>query len=158
MCEAHPLCSLLHPLPHRLQTQYLRVSSYRERVREPVYVKVHVCLFQDTKGISAQTLRQLESLLRTQREQTARSFHEFRSLREKLNKEVTSRVKQRWESTAGGSQPEGQPPGKQDRWALRPQERIPFWLWLVCIGGGSFPCPPGDVFLTSRACGILKGK
>lgn len=142
MCEAHPLCSLLHPLPHRLQTQYLRVSSYRERVREPVYAKVHVCLFQDTKGISAQTLRQLESLLRTQREQTARSFREFRSLREKLNKEVTSRVKQRWESTAGGSQPEGQPPGKQDRWALRSQERIPFWLWLVCIGGGSFPCRP----------------
>lgn len=106
-----------------------------------------VCLLQDTKGISAQTFRQLESLLRTQREQTARSFREFRSLREKLNKEVTSRVKQRWESTSGGSQPEGQPPGKGGRWALRPQERIPFWLQLVCMGGGSSPPPGGGMFL-----------
>lgn len=80
---------------------------------------------RDTKGISAQTLRQLESLLRTQREQTARSFHEFRSLREKLNKEVTSRVKQRWESTAGGSQPEGQPPVKSQRTTLATREARP---------------------------------
>ncbi|KAM7337093.1 cilium assembly protein DZIP1L isoform X3 [Alexandromys fortis] len=80
---------------------------------------------RDTKGISAQTLRQLESLLRTQREQTARSFREFRSLREKLNKEVTSRVKQRWESTSGGSQPEGQPPVKSQRTTLATREAQP---------------------------------
>ncbi|XP_057624953.1 cilium assembly protein DZIP1L isoform X1 [Chionomys nivalis] len=80
---------------------------------------------RDTKGISAQTLRQLESLLRTQREQIARSFREFRSLREKLNKEVTSRVKQRWESTAGGSQPEGQPPVKSQRTTLATREARP---------------------------------
>lgn len=80
---------------------------------------------RDTKGISAQTLRQLESLLKIQREQTARSFREFRSLRDKLNKEVTSRVKQRWKSTAGGSQPEGQPPVKSQRTTLATREARP---------------------------------
>ncbi|ERE76813.1 zinc finger protein DZIP1L [Cricetulus griseus] len=70
---------------------------------------------RNTKGISAQTLQHLESLLRTQREQTARSFREFLSLREKLNKEVTSRVKKRWESTGVVSQPDSQPPVKSQQ-------------------------------------------
>ncbi|XP_045395093.1 zinc finger protein DZIP1L isoform X3 [Lemur catta] len=68
-----------------------------------------------TKGISVQTLRHLESLLRTQREQKARSFSEFLSLREKLIKETTSRVKEREEHTAVVSQPDGQPSVKSQR-------------------------------------------
>lgn len=80
---------------------------------------------RDTKGISAQTLRHLESLLRTQREQTARSFREFLRLREKLNTEVSSRVKKRWESTAVVSQPDGQPPGKSLRITLAAREARP---------------------------------
>lgn len=77
---------------------------------------------RDTKGISAQTVRRLEPLLRTQREQIARSFREFPSLREKLNKEVSSRVKQRWEST---TQPDGQPPVKSQRVTLATREVRP---------------------------------
>uniref|UniRef100_A0A8C5YH83 DAZ interacting zinc finger protein 1 like n=1 Tax=Microcebus murinus TaxID=30608 RepID=A0A8C5YH83_MICMU len=64
-----------------------------------------------TKGISVQTLRHLESLLRAQREQKARSFSEFLSLREKLLKETTNRVKERQERGAVESQPDGQPSG-----------------------------------------------
>ncbi|XP_050996334.1 cilium assembly protein DZIP1L [Acomys russatus] len=82
---------------------------------------------RDTKGISAQTLRHLDSLLRTQREQTARSFREFLRLREKLHKEVTSKVKKRWESTAVVSQPDGQPAVKRITLATRearPKTRI----------------------------------
>ncbi|XP_034340545.1 cilium assembly protein DZIP1L isoform X3 [Arvicanthis niloticus] len=80
---------------------------------------------RDTKGISAQTLRRLEPVLRTQREQMARSFREFLSLREKLNKEVSSRVKKRWESTTVVSQPDGQPPVKSQRVTLAPREVRP---------------------------------
>ncbi|XP_028643904.1 zinc finger protein DZIP1L [Grammomys surdaster] len=80
---------------------------------------------RDTKGISAQTLRRLEPVLRTQREQTARSFREFLSLREKLSKEVNSRVKKRWESTAVASLPDGQPPVKNQRITLAPREVRP---------------------------------
>ncbi|XP_029336971.1 zinc finger protein DZIP1L isoform X2 [Mus caroli] len=80
---------------------------------------------RDTKGISAQTVRRLEPLLRAQREQIARSFREFPSLREKLNKEVSSRVKKRWESTAVASQPDGQPPVKSQRITLATREVRP---------------------------------
>ncbi|XP_036049644.1 zinc finger protein DZIP1L isoform X2 [Onychomys torridus] len=78
-----------------------------------------------TKGISAQTLRHLESLLRSQREQTSRSFGEFWSLREELNKEVTGRVKRRWESTAVVSRPASQPPVKSQRITLATREARP---------------------------------
>ncbi|XP_043330246.1 zinc finger protein DZIP1L isoform X2 [Cervus canadensis] len=61
---------------------------------------------RDAKGIPAQTLRHLESILRTQREQKARRFSEFLSLREKLIKEATSRVKDRQRVGAPVSQPE----------------------------------------------------
>lgn len=80
---------------------------------------------RDTKGISAQTVRRLEPLLRTQREQIARSFREFPSLREKLNKEVNSRVTKRWESAAVVSQPDGQPPVKSQRITLAKREVRP---------------------------------
>uniref|UniRef100_A0A8C9JZ48 DAZ interacting zinc finger protein 1 like n=1 Tax=Panthera tigris altaica TaxID=74533 RepID=A0A8C9JZ48_PANTA len=59
---------------------------------------------RDAKGIPLQTLRHLESLLRAHREQKARRFSEFLSLREKLVKEVTSRVKQRQRHMAPASQ------------------------------------------------------
>ncbi|XP_023368823.1 zinc finger protein DZIP1L isoform X2 [Otolemur garnettii] len=60
------------------------------------------------KGISVQTLRHLESLLRAQREQKARSFSEFLSLREKLIQEITSRLKEKQENRAAVSQRDGQ--------------------------------------------------
>lgn len=99
-----------------------------------------------TKGISAQTVRRLEPLLRTQREQTARSFREFLSLREKLNQEVSSRAKKRWESTAVVPQPDGQPPGKPRAglaWRPRPKERIPCLRWwvLLLLPSGRDPSP-----------------
>lgn len=59
-----------------------------------------------------QTLRRLESLLRAQREQKAGQFSEFLSLRKKLFKEVTSRVKERQRNGAPVSQPAGKAPGK----------------------------------------------
>lgn len=83
-------------------------------------------------------------MLRTQREQTARSFREFLSLREKLNKEVSSRVKKRWESTAVVSQPDGQPPGKPRAGVAlrpRPEERILLclkWRVLLLLPSGCF--------------------
>ncbi|KAL1781571.1 zinc finger protein DZIP1L [Sigmodon hispidus] len=80
---------------------------------------------RDTKGISAQTVRRLESLLRSQREQTARSFREFLSLREKLNKEVTSRVKKRWERATVVSQQDGQPVVKSQRITQATREARP---------------------------------
>uniref|UniRef100_A0AAA9T7I2 DAZ interacting zinc finger protein 1 like n=1 Tax=Bos taurus TaxID=9913 RepID=A0AAA9T7I2_BOVIN len=67
---------------------------------------------RDAKGIPAQTLRHLESILRAQREQKARRFSEFLSLREKLIKEATSRVKDRQRDRAPVSQPEGEVPGR----------------------------------------------
>lgn len=59
-----------------------------------------------------QTLRHLESLLRTQREQKAGRFSEFLSLRKKLIKEATSRVKERQRNGATVSQPDSKAPGK----------------------------------------------
>ncbi|XP_037700211.1 zinc finger protein DZIP1L isoform X2 [Choloepus didactylus] len=61
---------------------------------------------RDAKGISIQTLRHLESLLRAQREQKAGRFAEFLSLREKLIKEATSKVKERQKYGAAVSQPD----------------------------------------------------
>uniref|UniRef100_A0A2K6TVE5 DAZ interacting zinc finger protein 1 like n=1 Tax=Saimiri boliviensis boliviensis TaxID=39432 RepID=A0A2K6TVE5_SAIBB len=66
---------------------------------------------KDAKGIPVQTFRHLESLLRVQREQKARKFSEFLSLRGKLVKEVTRRAKERQENGAVVSQPDGQPSG-----------------------------------------------
>ncbi|XP_076986337.1 cilium assembly protein DZIP1L-like [Tamandua tetradactyla] len=67
---------------------------------------------RDAKGISLQTLRHLESLLRAQREQKAARFSEFLSLREKLIKEATSKVKARQRDGAGASQPDAERPGR----------------------------------------------
>lgn len=68
---------------------------------------------RDAKGIPAHTLRHLESLLRAQREQKAGRFSEFLSLREKLIKEASSRVKEerQW-NRAPVSQPDGEAPGE----------------------------------------------
>lgn len=92
-----------------------QASSKCERPREgggePIF-EGDFCVFQDAKGIPAQTLRHLESILRAQREQKARRFSEFLSLREKLIKEATSRVKDRQKDRALVSQPEGEVPGE----------------------------------------------
>ncbi|XP_047303598.1 cilium assembly protein DZIP1L isoform X5 [Homo sapiens] len=80
---------------------------------------------KDAKGISIQTLRHLESLLRVQREQKARKFSEFLSLRGKLVKEVTSRAKERQENGAVVSQPDGQPSVKSQQSTLVTREAQP---------------------------------
>ncbi|KAM5292172.1 cilium assembly protein DZIP1L isoform 2-T2 [Ctenodactylus gundi] len=80
---------------------------------------------RDTKGISVQTLRHLESLLRVQREQKARKFSEFLSLRRKLVKEATSRVKERQESGAVVSQRDDQPAVKSQWSTLATKEAQP---------------------------------
>ncbi|XP_057353934.1 cilium assembly protein DZIP1L isoform X2 [Manis pentadactyla] len=67
-----------------------------------------------TKGIPTQVLRQLEPILRAQREK-ARWFPKFRSLREKLIREVTSRMKERVRNGALASQPGGKTPVKSQR-------------------------------------------
>nr|XP_042137425.1 zinc finger protein DZIP1L isoform X2 [Peromyscus maniculatus bairdii] len=103
-----------------------------------------------TKGISAQTLRRLESLLRSQREQTARSFREFWRLREKLNKEVTGRAKERWEGTAVVSQPDGQPPVKSQPIALATREARPKTRTLNVVLP-SKPAPPSTPALQSHS-------
>ncbi|XP_049631568.1 cilium assembly protein DZIP1L [Suncus etruscus] len=64
------------------------------------------------KGISLQTLKHLESILRTQREQKARRFSEFLSLRKKLIKEATDRVKGR--QTDRANEPDEEPPAVLD--------------------------------------------
>ncbi|XP_061276818.1 cilium assembly protein DZIP1L isoform X3 [Bos javanicus] len=80
---------------------------------------------RDAKGIPAQTLRHLESILRAQREQKARRFSEFLSLREKLIKEATSRVKDRQRDRAPVSQPEGEVPVKSQQSPLVTKEVQP---------------------------------
>uniref|UniRef100_A0A8C6D962 DAZ interacting zinc finger protein 1 like n=1 Tax=Moschus moschiferus TaxID=68415 RepID=A0A8C6D962_MOSMO len=80
---------------------------------------------RDAKGIPAQTFRHLESILRTQREQKARRFSEFLSLREKLIKEATSRVKDRQRDGAPVSQPEGEVPVKSQQSPLVTKEVQP---------------------------------
>ncbi|XP_014644794.1 PREDICTED: zinc finger protein DZIP1L [Ceratotherium simum simum] len=80
---------------------------------------------RDAKGIPVQTLRHLESLLRVQREQKAGRFSEFLSLREKLVKEATSRVKERQRNEAAVSQPDGQAPVKSQQSPLVTKEVQP---------------------------------
>ncbi|XP_036707204.1 zinc finger protein DZIP1L isoform X8 [Balaenoptera musculus] len=80
----------------------------------------------DAKGIPAHTLRHLESLLRAQREQKAGRFSEFLSLREKLIKEASSRVKEerQW-NRAPVSQPDGEAPVKSQQSTLVTKEAQP---------------------------------
>uniref|UniRef100_A0A2K6LZQ9 DAZ interacting zinc finger protein 1 like n=1 Tax=Rhinopithecus bieti TaxID=61621 RepID=A0A2K6LZQ9_RHIBE len=96
---------------------------------------------KDAKGISIQTLRHLESLLRVQREQKARKFSEFLSLRGKLVKEVTSRVKERQENGAVVSQPDGQPSVKSQQSPLVTREAQPKTRTLQ-VGLPSTPAEP----------------
>ncbi|XP_073887210.1 cilium assembly protein DZIP1L isoform X3 [Macaca fascicularis] len=95
---------------------------------------------KDAKGISIQTLRHLESLLRVQREQKARKFSEFLSLRGKLVKEVTSRVKERQENGAVVSQPDGQPSVKSQQSTLVTREAQPKTRTLQ----GALPSTPAE--------------
>ncbi|XP_004453826.2 cilium assembly protein DZIP1L isoform X2 [Dasypus novemcinctus] len=80
------------------------------------------------KGISVPTLRRLETLLGAQREQKAGRFSEFLSLREKLIKDATRKVKERRKSCAAASPPDGDPPVGSQRSApvthdARPEPR-----------------------------------
>nr|XP_012643206.1 zinc finger protein DZIP1L isoform X5 [Microcebus murinus] len=102
-----------------------------------------------TKGISVQTLRHLESLLRAQREQKARSFSEFLSLREKLLKETTNRVKERQERGAVESQPDGQPSVKSQWSTLASREAQPKTRTLQ-VALPSKPAEPPTPTLQSR--------
>ncbi|XP_047421229.1 cilium assembly protein DZIP1L isoform X2 [Sciurus carolinensis] len=78
----------------------------------------------DAKGISVQTFKHLETLLRAQREQRARKFSEFLSLREKLVKEAIHRVKER-QNEAMVFQQDGQPPVKSQQSPLDTREALP---------------------------------
>ncbi|XP_043730233.1 zinc finger protein DZIP1L isoform X4 [Cervus elaphus] len=105
---------------------------------------------RDAKGIPAQTLRHLESILRTQREQKARRFSEFLSLREKLIKEATSRVKDRQRVGAPVSQPEGEVPVKSQQSPLVTKEAQPK-ARTVPVAQPSKPAEPPVTSLQSRS-------
>ncbi|XP_069420857.1 cilium assembly protein DZIP1L isoform X7 [Ovis canadensis] len=105
---------------------------------------------RDAKGIPAQTLRHLESILRAQREQKARRFSEFLSLREKLIKEATSRVKDRQKDRAPVSQPEGEVPVKSQQSPLVTKEVQPKARTLH-VAQPSKPAEPAVTSLQSRS-------
>lgn len=105
---------------------------------------------RDAKGIPTQTLRHLESILRTQREQKARRFSEFLSLREKLIKEATSRVKDRQRDGAPVSQPEGEVPVKSPQSPLVTKEAQPK-ARTVPVAQPSKPAEPPVTSLQSRS-------
>ncbi|XP_024852050.1 zinc finger protein DZIP1L isoform X4 [Bos indicus x Bos taurus] len=105
---------------------------------------------RDAKGIPAQTLRHLESILRAQREQKARRFSEFLSLREKLIKEATSRVKDRQRDRAPVSQPEGEVPVKSQQSPLVTKEVQPKARTLH-VAQPSKPAEPPVTSLQSRS-------
>uniref|UniRef100_A0AC11EFY1 DAZ interacting zinc finger protein 1 like n=1 Tax=Ovis aries TaxID=9940 RepID=A0AC11EFY1_SHEEP len=105
---------------------------------------------RDAKGIPAQTLRHLESILRAQREQKARRFSEFLSLREKLIKEATSRVKDRQKDRAPMSQPEGEVPVKSQQSPLVTKEVQPKARTLH-VAQPSKPAEPAVTSFQSRS-------
>ncbi|XP_070231922.1 cilium assembly protein DZIP1L isoform X3 [Bos mutus] len=105
---------------------------------------------RDAKGIPAQTLRHLESILRAQREQKARRFSEFLSLREKLIKEATSRVKDRQRDQAPVSQPKGEVPVKSQQSPLVTKEVQPKARTLH-VAQPSKPAEPPVTSLQSRS-------
>ncbi|XP_055425561.1 cilium assembly protein DZIP1L isoform X2 [Bubalus kerabau] len=105
---------------------------------------------KDAKGIPAQTLRHLESILQAQREQKARRFSEFLSLREKLIKEATSRVKDRQRDRALVSQPEGEVPVKSQQSPLVTKEVQPKARTLH-VAQPSKPAEPPVTSLQSRS-------
>ncbi|KAK2502216.1 hypothetical protein MC885_017080 [Smutsia gigantea] len=93
--------------------------------REPLSPKGNFCPFQGTKGIPTQVLRQLGPVLRAQQEEKARRFPKFQSLREKLIKEVTSRMKERMRNGALASQPGGKTPVKSQQNRMVTKESQP---------------------------------
>ncbi|XP_029421441.1 zinc finger protein DZIP1L [Nannospalax galili] len=102
------------------------LKQFRPSLEDVLEKKLeHMGIKRDTKGITAQILQSLEALLRTQRQQTARRFSEFLSLREKLNREATSRVKKRWEGGSAVFRPRGQPPVKSQQSTLATGEALP---------------------------------
>ncbi|XP_053759757.1 cilium assembly protein DZIP1L isoform X1 [Panthera pardus] len=105
---------------------------------------------RDAKGIPLQTLRHLESLLRAHREQKARRFSEFLSLREKLVKEATSRVKQRQRHMAPASQLDSGAPVKSQQNPLAIKEAQPKSRTLH-VALPSKPAEPPMTTLQSRS-------
>ncbi|XP_073088464.1 cilium assembly protein DZIP1L [Manis javanica] len=94
-----------------------------------------------TKGIPTQVLRQLEPILRAQREK-ARWFPKFWSLREKLIKEVTSRMKERVRNGALASQPGGKTPVKSQRNRMVTKESQPQTRTLHVAAPSKLAEPP----------------
>ncbi|KAI5135965.1 Zinc Finger Protein Dzip1L [Manis pentadactyla] len=94
-----------------------------------------------TKGIPTQVLRQLEPILRAQREK-ARWFPKFRSLREKLIKEVTSRMNERVRNEALASQPGGKTPVKSQRNRMVTKEPQPQTRTLHVAAPSKLAEPP----------------
>ncbi|XP_006883476.1 PREDICTED: zinc finger protein DZIP1L [Elephantulus edwardii] len=80
---------------------------------------------RDAKGISVQTFRHLETLLRAQREQKAGRFSEFLNLREKLVEETTRRVKERQKKWTQVAQRDGDLPVQSQQSALVTKEVQP---------------------------------
>nr|XP_003420012.1 LOW QUALITY PROTEIN: zinc finger protein DZIP1L [Loxodonta africana] len=102
------------------------------------------------KGISVQTLRHMETILRAQREQKAGRFSEFLSLREKLVKETTSRVKERQKNGATVAQTDGEPPVKSQQSSLVTKEAYPKAGTLHVTS----PSKPAELpTLTLQSCG-----
>ncbi|XP_077612770.1 cilium assembly protein DZIP1L isoform X2 [Crocuta crocuta] len=105
---------------------------------------------RDAKGIPFQTLRHLESFLRAHREQKARRFSEFLSLREKLVKEATSRVMERQRHRVPASQPDRKAPVKSQQNPLAIQEAQPKPRTLH-VASPSKPAEPPTTTLQSRS-------
>ncbi|XP_073088497.1 cilium assembly protein DZIP1L-like isoform X2 [Manis javanica] len=105
-----------------------------------------------TKGIPTQVLRQLEPILRAQREK-ARWFPKFRSLREKLIKEVTSRMKERVRNGALASQPGGKTPVKSQRNRMVTKESQPQTRTLHVAAPSKLAEPPTMAVQGWSSCG-----
>ncbi|XP_077899507.1 cilium assembly protein DZIP1L isoform X5 [Ictidomys tridecemlineatus] len=112
---------------------------------------------RDAKGISVQTFKHLESLLRAQREQRARKFSAFLSLREKLVKETIRRVKER-QTEASVFHQDGQPPVKshqspRDTGKAQPKTRT---LHMVLPSKLAEPPTPALQNRSSRGLGLAQ--
>ncbi|XP_069873068.1 cilium assembly protein DZIP1L [Dipodomys merriami] len=80
---------------------------------------------RDARGISVETLGYLESVLRAQREQKARRFADFLTLRAKLTQEATSRMTRRGHGRSAAIQPDGPRGAKGQQRAPAPGQTQP---------------------------------
>ncbi|XP_020925158.1 zinc finger protein DZIP1L isoform X6 [Sus scrofa] len=102
------------------------LNQFRSVLEEVLEERLHgMGIKRDAKGISAQTFGHLEPLVRTGREQKARKFPEFLSLRKKFIKVVTRKVKERQRSGSAVSQPDGKASVKNPRNPLVIKEAHP---------------------------------